>query len=170
MPRIQSTSTNPPSVISRLKSAVTLGQITDGTSNTVLLGEKNMHVSWLGNLDIEHPATLGCAWHPYWGVRILGHVANPDTETYCRGLPFRLPIAVPTTQYRDPGDSQTGTGAGRTVTHECWTWSFGGYHPTVTIFALADASVRPIRNNTDPLRVLPRLGARADGVQAVPGN
>ncbi len=165
VPRIQSAVTNPPTVVSRLKSSVTLGQVIDGTSNTVMLGEKNMHVSWLGHLDIETPATLGCAWHPYSGqVRILGHIANPSAENYARGLPPRLPIP-PTHlwQYIDPID-------GRTINNESWVWSFGGYHPTVTLFALADAAVRPIRNNADPMRVLPNLGARADGVQVTPPN
>jgi prepilin-type N-terminal cleavage/methylation domain-containing protein len=164
VPRIQSSNTNPPTVISRLKSSVTLGSVIDGTSNTVMLGEKLMHASWLGNLDIEHPATLGCAWHPYWGVRILGHIANPNTETYARGLPPRIPTpGVATFQYTDPLD-------GRTITNESWVWSFGSWHPTVTLFALADAAVRPIRNNTDPLRVCPNLGARADGIQVTPAN
>jgi hypothetical protein len=172
VPRIQSSATTPPSVISRLKSSVTFGQIIDGTSNTVMLGEKNMHVSWLGNLDIESPATLGCAWHPYGGqTRILGHIANPAAETYARGLPPKLPIpGTHLFQYTDPGNPQNGTGAGRTISNESWVWSFGGYHPTVTMFGLADAAVRPIRNTADPIWVLPNLGARADGIQVTPPN
>jgi prepilin-type N-terminal cleavage/methylation domain-containing protein len=171
MPRIQSANTNPPTVISRLKSSVTLGQVIDGTSNTVMLGEKNMHISWLGNLDIEHPATLGCAWHPYWGVRILGHVHDPRVGTYARGLPPKLPIpGTHLFQYTDPGHPQNGFGAGRTISNESWVWSFGGYHPTVTLFGLADAAVRPIRNTADPIWVLPNLGARADGIQVTIPN
>ena len=34
-----------------------------------------------------------------------------------------------------------------------------------TLFAMGDASVRPIRNSTDPVYVLGYLGSRYDGVQ-----
>jgi len=170
MPRIQSNITNPPTVISRLKSQTTFGAVVDGASNTVMIGEKHMYYDWLGHMDIENPASLGNAWHPYWQVRILGHIANPASETYARGLPPRLPVPpIATFQYTDPGKAD-GTGAGRTITNESWVWSFGSWHPTVTLFALTDAAVRPIRNTADPMWVLPNLGARADGVQVTLPN
>jgi type II secretory pathway pseudopilin PulG len=172
VPRIQSSATNPPSVISRLKSQVTFGSITDGASNTVLIGEKNMHISWLGNMNVEMPAAVGHAWHPSLQVRILGHISNPLSTTEgqsagspVRGLPPRLPITVSVHQYLDPGNPVDGSGAGRTIYNEVWHWAFGSYHPGVTLFGLADASVRPIRNTADPMWVLPNLGARADGRQ-----
>jgi hypothetical protein len=166
MPRIQSNVTNPPTVISRLKSQNTLGSVVDGTSNTVMIGEKNMYYDWLGHMDIEHPASIGHCWHPYYNVRILGYIQNPATQTYARGLPPRLPIPpIATFQYTDPGNPRNGAGAGRTITNESWVWSFGSWHPTITLFTMADAAVRPIRNTADPIWVLPNLGARADGTQ-----
>jgi hypothetical protein len=41
-------------------------------------------------------------------------------------------------------------------------WKFGSWHDGVTLFALGDASVRPISNGTDP-RVLRLLSCRHDG-------
>jgi hypothetical protein len=164
MPRIQDNTTNPVRIISRIKSQTTLGSVTDGSSNTVLLGEKNMHPEWLGHMDIEHPAAVGHSWHPYYQVRILGYtdpkgIVHNHSPTYARGLPNRLPVPRNGTYaYRD----QSGT----TKTVETWVWSFGSWHPHVTLFAFADASVHPIRNNIDPFNVLPYLGGRNDGVIA----
>jgi hypothetical protein len=161
-PRIQLNTTTPPTIISRLKSQTTFGSITDGLSNTCMLGEKNMHIDWLNNLDYERPAAVGEAWYPYHQVRILGHISDPATQgrtatSYARGLPQRLPVTTQFYQYTNPYD-------GATMYVEQWNWSFGSFHPTLTLFALGDAAVRPIRNLADPFYVLPNLGARSDGI------
>jgi prepilin-type N-terminal cleavage/methylation domain-containing protein len=165
MPRLQSAPSNPlnpPTIISRLKSQTTFGSILDGTSNTVMLGEKMVaNTEWMGRIDLEMPCTVGAAAHPAYQVRILGWPSSthlPQTSTSFRGLPQRIPTTNSTYQYVSPRD-------GRTVTVETWTWSFGGWHPTLTLFAMGDASVRPVRNNTDPVYVLGSLGSRYDGVQ-----
>jgi hypothetical protein len=172
MPRIQVPDPNVPAVpriISRLKSQTTLGSITDGTANTIALGEKNMHPDWLNNMDIERPAAVGHSLHPYYQVRLLGYVdprgvidtngPNANGSTYAHGLPNRLPIPrTGTYQYRD----QSGTA--RTV--ETWVWTFGSWHPHVSLFTFADATVHPIRNNLDPFMIMPYLGSRNDGIVA----
>jgi hypothetical protein len=166
MPRLQSAPSNPlnpPTIISRLKSQTTFGSILDGTSNTVMLGEKMMaDSSWLGRIDLEMPCTVGASRHQAYQVRLLGwpNTHLPQTATYFYGgLPQRIPTTNSTYQYLSPRD-------GRTVTVQTWTWTFGGWHPTLTLFTMGDASVRPVRNNTDPVYVLPYLGCRYDGVQA----
>jgi prepilin-type N-terminal cleavage/methylation domain-containing protein len=161
-PRIQLNTTTPPTIISRLKSQTTFGSITDGLSNTCMLGEKNMHLSWLNHLDYERPAAVGEAYHPYYQTRRLGEISNPATQggstsSYARGLPQRLPVTTQFYQYINPVD-------GRTIFVSTWNYEFGSFHPTLTLFALGDAAVRPIRNLADPLYVLPNLGARSDGI------
>jgi prepilin-type N-terminal cleavage/methylation domain-containing protein len=161
MPRIQDNSTNPPRTIQKLKSQTTFGSITDGNSNTAMLGEKNGHIGWLGAGWFEMPAAVGNCWHPALQVRILGWPNNGDWNqaTYLHGgLPQRLPVT-------DPWYYVTDQQTGRQLQVEQWFWSFGSQHPMITLFANADASVKPIRNNVDPLRVLTRYGSRADGVQ-----
>jgi prepilin-type N-terminal cleavage/methylation domain-containing protein len=157
MPRIQNNNTNPPRVVQKLKSQTTLNNITDGTSNTVMIGEKCMHIGWLYQGWAEMPAAVGCVWHPAYQVRILGWTnANDPNSNYSRGLPNKLPIQNYYYTYTDQ--------SGRTKTVETWFWSFGSEHPFVTQFAKADASVKPLRNTADPFNVLPRLGCRSDGV------
>jgi hypothetical protein len=41
-------------------------------------------------------------------------------------------------------------------------WKFGSAHPGLCLFALGDASVRPIKNKTDP-KILRLLCSRNDG-------
>jgi prepilin-type N-terminal cleavage/methylation domain-containing protein len=166
MPRLQSGASNPlnpPRIISRLKSQTTFGSIADGSSNTVMLGEKNMpNADTLGHIGWEMPCTVGASRHPAYQVRLLGwpNTSIPSTATYFYGgLPQRVPTTTSTYQYFSPRD-------GRTVTVETWHWTFGSWHPTLTLFTMGDASVRPVRNNTDPVYVLPYLACRYDGVQA----
>jgi prepilin-type N-terminal cleavage/methylation domain-containing protein len=160
-PRIQDNTTVPPRVISRLKSQTTLNNITDGTSTTAMLGEKNGHIGWFGAGWFDMPASIGQAWHPSCGVRILGWPNHWDWNqaTYLYGgLPQRLPVTDPYYYVTDPD-------TGRQFQVEAWHWAFGSQHPMITLFALADASVKPVRNNLHPLRVLTRFGSRADGIQ-----
>jgi hypothetical protein len=157
MPRIQDNTTIPPRVAQKLKSQTTLNNITDGTSNTVMIGEKCMHIGWLYQGWAEMPAATGNVWHPAYQVRILGWTnANDPNANYSRGLPNKLPIQNYYYTYTDQ--------SGITKTVETWFWSFGSEHPFVTQFAKADASVKPLRNTADPFSVIPRLGCRSDGV------
>src|SRR5205814_8423 len=41
-------------------------------------------------------------------------------------------------------------------------WKFGGWHPRITMFAMGDASVHSVKNNTD-VTVLKLLMSRNDG-------
>jgi hypothetical protein len=167
MPRIQVPDQNNPAVprlLSRLKSQTTLGSITDGTANTAMLGEKCMHPEWLGSIDLEKPVSINMAWHPYYSTRILGYtdpkaVISDHSPTLARGLPNRLPI--PRSSYYDYVDQN-----GQTKRVEVWIWGFGGWHPHVTLFTFADATVHPIRNNIDPFNILPYLAGRNDGIIA----
>jgi hypothetical protein len=161
MPRIQDNTTIPPRTISRLKSQTTLSNITDGTSTTAMLGEKNGHIGWFNAAWYEYPAAVGQVWHPSMQVRILGWPNSGDwnAATYLYGgLPQRLPLTDPYYYVTDPD-------TGRQFQVEAWHWAFGSQHPMITLFAVADASVKPIRNNLHPLRVLTRFGSRADGIQ-----
>jgi prepilin-type N-terminal cleavage/methylation domain-containing protein len=160
-PRILDNTTVPPRVIQKLTSQTTLTSITDGASNTAMLGEKNAHLGWLGAGWFEMPASVGCCWHYAYQVRILGwpNNGNWDAATYLYGgLPQKLPVTDPYYYITDQIN-------GKQYQVEAWAWAFGSQHPLITQFARADASVRPVRNSADPLRVLTRFGSRADGVQ-----
>jgi len=150
---------NPPSGQLRvaLKSQTTFGSLTDGQSNTAMLGEKHMHPSWINNVSFEVPATVGHANDWRYNMRWLGawrtgnaSAPQPNTGQWW-GLASR------------PQDNNVCLG-GRQPCHFVGTWSFGSWHPQVTLFAIADASVRPLRNSIPP-DILRWYAMRNDGWQ-----
>jgi prepilin-type N-terminal cleavage/methylation domain-containing protein/prepilin-type processing-associated H-X9-DG protein len=94
---------------------VRLLDITDGSSSTVLLGEKRLNLSGLGQCadDNEDYATPG------W---------NQDYEVY------RLGVEPPARDFRNSDDDDTES-----------AHRFGASHPTVSNVVFCDGSVRPIR-------------------------
>jgi prepilin-type N-terminal cleavage/methylation domain-containing protein len=124
------------------QSIVRVATITDGTSNTLLLGEK--HVRWLN--------AAGTARF-IWGTaddRTVYSMANNNNQRRFAGLggdgvQYTLASFVDSASVQAVDNRK-----------------FGSRHPGLCQFALCDGSVRPIQNNID-LKILTRLGNREDG-------
>ena len=112
---------------------VRMASITDGTSNTVLVGEKRMNVTFAGKVQLPD-----------------------DNEGYVAGFQHdnaRWAFRAPAADYRDP-NHWTG--------NEESTYQFGSSHTGGTQFIFADGSVRTIRFNIN-LTAFQRACDRDDG-------
>jgi len=133
------------------RSQTTFGSVTDGLSNTAMLGEKHMHVDWLWRAAREAPAVTGtCASFGEFQTRRMGFGGN---QNVANGL-----ARTPRDSGPLPGVTDSG-GRSIVINEQC----FGSWHPAVCLFALGDAAVRPVHNATDPTTVLEYLGSRNDG-------
>jgi prepilin-type N-terminal cleavage/methylation domain-containing protein/prepilin-type processing-associated H-X9-DG protein len=130
-------------------SATRMLSITDGTSNTFLVGEKHVPAGMFGRLKVGDGSIYCGIWGAYSG-RIAG-IGHPLAQG-----PYDLtPSAnIPT----PPGT----TGTWRPGTDGAFAKKFGSWHPGVCQFAFCDGSVKPIRNNIDEAN-LGRLACRNDG-------
>lgn len=121
--------------IPTFQSSVKLTSVTDGTSNTFMIGEKHVPLGALGrSLAGDGPAFSG-AWTSFAG-RIAG---------------IEDPLAKGAT---DLTPSTSGDGF--------YARKFGSWHSGVCQFAFTDASVRAMRNTIDTT-TLRALSGRADG-------
>jgi hypothetical protein len=126
----------PPTRERGVRSVTSLAHVTDGQSTTALLGEKRMQRAWhFGQLD--QPAVV--AHNSHHTIRLASNIQADDRAVVeiDRGL-------------TSDGDADEDP------------YKFGGPHPNLCFFAMADASVRPIKNSTDP-RTLRFLCGRNDG-------
>lgn len=135
--------TGPGSLPVANQSSVTIGDVTDGTANTLLFGERNHH-------DPAFDALFGsfrkmAEWGA-WGVS-AGRVAAGDV-TLSAAAPINYTISA-------------GSVATRSL-EEQRICAFGSNHAGGANFALADGSVRFIRD-TISSALLQRLSARNDG-------
>jgi prepilin-type N-terminal cleavage/methylation domain-containing protein/prepilin-type processing-associated H-X9-DG protein len=124
------------------QSIVRIANITDGTSNTLLMGEK--HVRWLN--------AAGTARF-VWGTaddRTVYSMGNANNFRRFAGLGGDA-VAYSLAAFVDSASVQA-------VDNR----KFGSRHPTVCQFAFCDGSVKPLPNNID-LRILTRLANREDG-------
>ena len=122
-------------------SRIGLRDVTDGSSQTLLVGERSRSVadaSWVGAI----PAAVACT-NPRWpvrdcepsGVMVLGHTGpSPGGQAW-----------VDTPNYKGAGADD-----------------FGARHPGGCNFAFADGSVRFVKDSIDP-RVFSFLSTRAGG-------
>src|SRR5262245_31039929 len=131
----------PDAVLVKFLSSTRIASITDGTSNTVMVGEKHLQ-----------------AGRPYGRNRDDLSIFNGDSETGpgCRELGQRLDaqgIPIPGSERplaKGPFDAFRRADV------------FGSYHTGVCQFVFCDGSVKPISNST-PLETLRRLAVRNDG-------
>jgi type II secretory pathway pseudopilin PulG len=119
-------------------SKIRLTDITDGTSNTFMLGESRY----------QQIAEVG------YGARYGGTWAS---SYYWAGGPMYQNMALTMS-----GINSSLLDPARDVTHEVYTHTFGSRHAGGCHFALADASVQFVSQNID-LFTYQRLGMRADG-------
>lgn len=117
------------------RSEVRIGQITDGSSSTYLIGERYMNPDLYTDPDAVRS--------PHWGGHDQGNVASTGSRT----APGRRPLPNPPRQDRPA----LGTSFG-----------FGSSHPGVFNMSLCDASVQSVSYEIDPM-VHHNLGTRAGG-------
>ncbi len=128
-----------------VKSQTTVASVSDGLSNTLLIGEKYIRPNSFEGRNEDRS--------------IFG---SENANTYRRLVgtnPTNPPVAHPIVQtINDPGPDANGT-----------TWanaSFGSHHPGICQFVFGDGSVKPIQNNI-ALATMQLLGTRNDG-QPIP--
>jgi prepilin-type N-terminal cleavage/methylation domain-containing protein/prepilin-type processing-associated H-X9-DG protein len=132
---------------------INMASVTDGTSNTLLLGEITA-----GNSDAE---TYSCCYES--NPRGWASFDNGSTN-----------VMVPLNYYckhYDEAPSTCDNSPGNSVTTNPWNWNvcsgFKSQHTGGVNFAFADGSVHFINQNIDQLTLL-KLGVRNDG--GVPGD
>jgi prepilin-type N-terminal cleavage/methylation domain-containing protein len=186
---------NKPPTSYPLRSKTTFGSITDGSAFTVLIGEKFMHPTWMGDMAAEVPAAVGNArygatyndpytygqWLGAWQVRLLGNLdtnalrlnvlqISPQDPRDATGTPiaspaigeYQLPSQI---SMRNP-DNQAAIG----VYGIEGINGFGSWHPNICLFAMADASVKPVRSSVGP-GILCAVAGRNDGMrETLPQN
>jgi prepilin-type N-terminal cleavage/methylation domain-containing protein len=122
---------------------VTMGWITDGTSNTIMLGEKWSHPAYYRNGDCPES---GIGWLTGWGPSLIRMTTWP------------------------PDRDNTGPFLNRSGLSEFkQAYMFGSAHPVALQAAMGDASVRSFRYSIEP-DVWLYLGQRNDGRQAMDLN
>jgi len=133
-------------------SVTKMASITDGTSNTALVGEKHVPIDrfgrgpWDSSVFNPDPVTgpvyrqLGREWNTS---------AQPSPNGENRDVTRDLPLV---TDIR-----QRGTGAPHYS-----DWRFGSYHPGLAQFVMCDGSVRSIRASVSPI-TLAYVAMRNDG-------
>jgi prepilin-type N-terminal cleavage/methylation domain-containing protein len=128
-----------------------MAQITDGLSNTLLIGESGArHEGWAAGKRYADPSTAG------WGVR--GAWASESNNIVCAGTRGPItPGAAPL------GKVTTATDVQGAVTVNGWNQGeLYGFHPSVCVVVMGDGAVRPLAA-TVSLGALQKLAARADG-------
>lgn len=133
--------------ITTWKSQTGFQSITDGISNTLLIGEKYVLPASRWGKDEDRSVYNG-GWARAFR-RMAGAV--PGTS---RNFPL----------VTDPND----TWSGLTPLMQPASQRFGGHHPGVCQFVFCDGTVRPIRNSVDTA-TLSRLAKRSDG-EAITGD
>jgi prepilin-type N-terminal cleavage/methylation domain-containing protein/prepilin-type processing-associated H-X9-DG protein len=123
-------------------SAVRLTDITDGTSNTFMIGESKYQQVW----GIGYGNSYGATWASGWYTS--GGPMNQNLAVCMNGI---------NSSTLDPGAPSA------PATHEVYTSTLGSRHPGGCHFALADGSVQFVSQNID-IATYRTLGKRADGL------
>lgn len=122
---------------------LTMQSITDGTSNTLLLGERRINIAFIDNPSGTND----------WG----------DNEPYCRPQYDAdvIRVAVPSGgSWIAPGKDLIDS-TPSTASPAPWVWHFGGSHEGGMAALLGDSSVRSVRWGVDPA-VFRSICQRAD--------
>jgi prepilin-type N-terminal cleavage/methylation domain-containing protein/prepilin-type processing-associated H-X9-DG protein len=127
-----------------------MSSITDGTSNTFMVGEKHVPAGMFGRLKVGDGSIYCGIWTTYSG------------RTAGRGHPLAKGPTDISPAY-DPGRPAGQSGTWRPATDAPYAKKFGSWHTGICNFAFCDGSVRTISVNTDE-ETLARLSARNDGL------
>ena len=150
---------------------VRLTDVLDGTSQTLLVGERGFRTGALEAIDTSEDIDnlrFG-SWFSAVGQRngSVGMVLGTRELNFGSGRPRRLPWegTCPPGPYHfgPPGRTRDATGA---VREECDLFHFWSWHPGGANFLYADGSVHFLAYGADA--VLPALGTRAGGEVVTP--
>jgi prepilin-type N-terminal cleavage/methylation domain-containing protein len=142
-------------LITSFEGVVNIASITDGTSNTLLIGEKHIRPNSRDGRNEDRSIFSGCNANNYSrlaGIPPAG-VAQTDSLTQYPLAPNELDATMVTTTPPGSYDSNI---------------IFGGPHSGICMFVFCDGSVKGIKTSAD-LTVLTRLAVRNDG-QVVNGD
>ena len=128
--------------------AVRMASLTDGTSNTAMLGEKRMKLDKFGVSYDDNESFVSPGWDSEIERRAVRDLDRPTTD---RGPSRDIRVTDPAI-FTDPNSGLS---------------QFGSSHPSGCNMALADGSVRSIRFNPDP-ETFRRLCVRNDGLVVNP--
>jgi prepilin-type N-terminal cleavage/methylation domain-containing protein len=126
-----------------------IADISDGTSNTFLVGEKHVPQGMFGRLKVGDGSIYCGVWTTYSG-RVAG-IGHPLAKGPSDITPT---VAVP----RPAGS----TGTWRPGNDAAYAKKFGSWHTGVCQFAFGDGSVKAVSTSIDEVN-LGRLAARNDG-------
>ena len=133
---------------------VGFGNVTDGTSNTIMFMEKAVNAK-------HYSYTSDVWWHNWWDFGVFHNADWGTMRTVSLSRPGWWSGEEPVRLYSDteerPGNWLDGdTGNTREL-------GFGSAHPGVTNAVMGDGSTQTIRNTADLIPLI-RLGKRADGL------
>ncbi len=131
-----------------------MAQITDGLSNTLMLGESGArHEGWVGGK--RYADSGGNPGQSNWGVR--GAWASESNNIVCAGVTGPVQPGVP------PSKITTAAQLSGAVTINGWNQGeMYGFHPGGCTITMGDGSTRLLPTTTS-MAVLQKLAARADG-------
>jgi hypothetical protein len=136
--------------ITSWRGVITFTSITDGTSNTLLVGEKHIRPTSRDGKNEDRSVFSGSNANTFSrlaGIPPAG-IAQVDGVMQYPIIQSEQDTTEATTDPPGPYDSNT---------------TFGGPHPGICMFVFCDASVRPVSNTVD-LTTLTRLAVRNDGL------
>jgi prepilin-type N-terminal cleavage/methylation domain-containing protein/prepilin-type processing-associated H-X9-DG protein len=136
-------------VITSFQSVINIASITDGTTNTLLIGEKHIRPNSRDGKNEDRSIFSGCNANNY--SRLAG---IPPAGVVQTNSLTRYPLA----QSEQDATMVTATPPGAYDSNII----FGGPHSGVCMFVFCDGSVKGVKNAVD-LTVLSRLAVRNDG-------
>lgn len=127
--------------------AATIATITDGTSNSIAVGESKQ----------GHRGKVASVFGPFWGAGVHtcchGRVFTDTTLATVGGKTVQTGILYSGINYDNGGNGM----------RQQYAWQFGSYHPNGAQFTMCDGSVRFIPNNVDHNNVFVKMCLIADG-------
>jgi len=148
----------PLSRITTFRRTMRLLSITDGTSNTLLVGEKFIRPNSRDGKNEDRSIFDSSNGNNF--RRFIGRDATSFNPLVYVATDPPNPLVGKTSQQADMVDSATGLS---TPPAQC----FGGPHTSICMFVLADGTVRPLNTNLS-INVLTLLGLPSDGQPVSP--
>ncbi len=127
--------------------AATIATITDGTSNSIAVGESKQ----------GHRGKVASVFGPYWGAGVHtcchGRAFVDTSLTTVGGKSVQVGQLYSGINYDNGGDGK----------RQQYAWQFGSYHPAGAQFTMCDGSVRFIANNVDHNNIFVKMCLISDG-------